>query len=100
MTQLGLDFTPPRARRSDPETSHTAAKRTAPKAGELRRAVLGALWARSEGLTAPQLAAMVGARDGSISPRMVELERLGLARRTGEKRRIDGRGPAEVWVAC
>jgi hypothetical protein len=100
MSQPGLDFTPPRARRSDPETSHTAAKRVAPKAGALRRAVLGALRARSDGMTAPEIAVLIGARDGSISPRMIELERVGLVRRTGAKRRNAGRGPAEIWMAC
>jgi hypothetical protein len=100
MTQLGLDFTPPRARRSDPDTSCTAAKRAASSQGALLRAVLGALLERDDGLTAIELAILIGARDGSISPRMVELERVGLVRRTGAKRRSAGRGLSEVWMAC
>jgi hypothetical protein len=95
MIQPGLDFTPPRARRSDPETSQSAAKRTAPKAGELRRAVLGALWAHPEGITAAEIAIKIGVRDGSVTPRMPELEKFGLARTTGASR--DG---SRIWQAC
>jgi len=94
MTQLGLDFSPPRARRSDPDTAHTAAKRVAPKVGALECAVVGALRRHPAGLTAPEIAQMVGARDGSISPRIKPLRKRGLVADSGQRR-----NGATVWMA-
>ena len=95
MSQLGLDFSAPLARRSDPDTSHDAAKRAALACGTLELRVVGALRAAPGGLTAPEIAIRLGERDGSISPRMPRLEERGFVRTTGAER-----NKARVWVAC
>ena len=102
MNQPGFDFSPPLARNTDPDTSHAAARRVTTKVDGLESRVVEALrvpGARS-GLTAPELAVLLGERDGSISPRMKPLENkfgkgIGLVRRLSERR-----NGATVWVAC
>jgi hypothetical protein len=63
--------------------------------GALERAVVGALWRHPAGLTTPEIAKMVGAGDGSISPRIKPLRTRGLVVDSGLRR--DG---AKVWLAC
>jgi hypothetical protein len=52
-------------------------------------------------MTAPEIAVLVGTRDGSISPRMIELKKLGLARVLKDDRDEDERRDgARIWVTC
>jgi hypothetical protein len=96
MIQIGLDFSPPRARRSDPDTSHAAARRAAAFADSLGGRALEALQAALPGgLTAPEIAVRLGARDGSISPRIKPLRKRGLVVDSGDERK-----GATVWMAC
>jgi DNA-binding MarR family transcriptional regulator len=94
MTQAGFDFTP-LARRSDPDTSHDAARRIEPAVSSLELRVVGALLEHRSGLTAREIAVVIGERDGSVTPRMPALKDEGFVRTTGAKR--DG---SRIWVAC
>jgi hypothetical protein len=62
----------PRARRSDPETSHLAAERIRPKLRKQQQAVLDAL-ARWPGSTAVELAKVSGLDRYLVSRRLPEL---------------------------
>lgn len=62
----------PRARRSDPDTSHAAAERVAPKLREQQRQVLDAL-TRWPGSTAVELATNSGLDRYLVSRRLPEL---------------------------
>jgi hypothetical protein len=62
----------PRARRSDPETSHEAAARVAPKLRAQQQTVLDAL-ARYPGSTAVELASKAGLDRYLVSRRLPEL---------------------------
>ena len=94
MNQPSLNFAP-LARRSDPDTSHDAARRIEPAVSSLEMRVVGALLSHPAGLTAPEIAVLLGKKDGSISPRMPRLEDEKRARLTGEDR-----NGARIWVAC
>lgn len=91
--QLGLVFEPaqpaPRARRRDPSTSHTAAKRVSGVAINHRNVIMAAL-------ATPGTIYDIGARCGmshvQVARRLPELEEMGLAAPTEEKR--DG---CRVW---
>lgn len=87
------------ARRSDPETSHEAARsmnRTG-RAAEQRQAVLMALCA-NPGSTTAELAAVMGVDRHVPGRRMSELEKQGHARR-GETRvcQVNGTKAQEWW---
>lgn len=73
------------ARASDPETSHTAAASMTAAAAVQRLTILREL--RSHGAAiANELDVALGWRDGTTGRRLVELERLGLVRKTGKQR--------------
>lgn len=75
---------PARARRTDPETSHKAARRVS--VNPIERRVLNLLGWFREGLTTSELAAMLGISLVSVSPRMKPLEEKGKVQRTTERR--------------
>src|SRR3546814_14101452 len=81
------------------ETSIAAADSLAPKLGRLQRMAEGAIRdAGAHGLTADELAARLDMARGSVQPRTSELERKGLIRHSGQRRRSEeGRSGAE-WV--
>jgi DNA-binding MarR family transcriptional regulator len=108
MIQLGLGLSPPLARRSDPDTSHDAARRIEPAVSSLEMRVVGALLDQilhhplpgdhdcpQSGLTVPEISAHTGIDKWSISPRMKPLERKGCVRRLSERR-----NGATIWVVC
>jgi len=80
------------ARRTDPETSHDAAKSVGGKtATELEAAVVAALRAFPVGLTTHELAAELELDYGSVTPRMRPLVRKGLVVDSGERRESQNR---------
>ena len=91
--QLPLDFDPPRARRSDPKTSHDAAAMV--KAGTIRALILGVLKQRD--LATFQIAEALGLDRDSVSPHMKPLEELGQVVRTGQTVASKKGRQCEVW---
>jgi len=87
------------ARKSDPETSHEAAKEV--KIGPLQIAVLRTLRASEQldppGLTMNQVVEISGRPNESITPRFRPLAKKGLIYNTGEKRRNPSGKLAIVW---
>ena len=69
----------PRARRSDPETSHLAAERVKVSA-KAHRAVIVAAIRRRPGMTYREIAEAVGLDPVAVGRRLVECERAGEAR--------------------
>ena len=97
----------PRARRTDPETSHEAAESMVEGAASQRAEILRVLrddhelwmWSPSCGMTADELDEYIGWRATTAGRRLIELQRLGLVRRTTEKRPTRSGRAAFVWVA-
>ncbi len=99
MTQMGLTFDPPRARRSDPVTSHLAAQEMYETGAADRQAqsVLGMVQTRG-GMTSAELAAHFHADRYMVARRLPELEARGLIRRGNPTRcRISGRQAMTWW---
>ncbi|MDB5733191.1 MAG: hypothetical protein JWQ03_3086 [Variovorax sp.] len=80
------------------DTAFAAAEDAAPRAPRLRARAF-AIIAKSNGLTADQVAARMGASILSIRPRITELTRLGLIRDCGERRLNASGKKAIVWMA-
>jgi len=93
MNQLSIDFdaAPPRARHTDPETSHAAAARATPTAGKLDNTICEALQAGPQ--TTHEISARTGIPVVSVSPRIKPLRVAGRVVDTLERR--DGRS---VWA--
>jgi hypothetical protein len=81
------------------DTSIDAADAIAPKLGRLQRLAETMIRAAGDnGLTADELAARAGMERWSIQPRTTELQRQGISRDSGKRRRnITGKA-AIVWV--
>jgi len=99
MMQLALPLAAPRARRTDPTTSHDAAARAARFAGGHWAKILAAL--RQHGpMTAEQMFTFTGLTVVQVDRRMPELASGGMAR----VQHIDGieqrRAGFRVWEAC
>jgi predicted Rossmann fold nucleotide-binding protein DprA/Smf involved in DNA uptake len=77
-------FAPPRARATDPATSHAAAKRAASTAGGHREAIVEALAAGPAGQT--EIARRAGLTVAAVSKRLKELRDAGRIERFGECR--------------
>ena len=91
-------FTPtPRARRSDPATSHLAAQRAAPSADAHRQRIVAALRAKP-GMTYREIADATGLEPVAVGRRLIEAERQGLARPGGERTQA-GRAMRTWWPA-
>lgn len=91
--QAPLDFFMPRARKTDPMTSHKAANKIKP---ESRRGQILAILALRDAATF-QIAAQLDVSRDCISPHMKPLELLGLIKRTGSVVRNPKGGDCEVW---
>lgn len=88
----------PRARRTDPHTSHQAAARILPKLREQQEAVLEAV-RRFPSSTAVELAQAAGLDRYLISRRLPELASAGYVRRMPPRAcRVNGR-PQTTWHA-
>lgn len=82
------------------DTSVDAADAIAPKLGRLQRLAETMIRAAGEnGLTADELAARAGMERWSIQPRTTELQRKGIIRDSGKRRRNVTGKAAIVWVA-
>lgn len=86
----------PRARTTDPETSHAAARSMTGTASEHRERILGVLEVHGD-LTSEQIGEHCGMSSVQVCRRMKELERLGLAEPTSEQRRTQSGRMARVW---
>ena len=89
----------PRARTTDPQTSHAAARSMRSTAAEHHERILGALEADGD-LTPEQIADRCGLDSVQVCRRMAELERLGLAWPTSETRKTRSGRMARVWRVC
>lgn len=89
-------FPAPKARRTDPETSHAAAASMGDAAGIQRAAILAAL-VGVDGLTNDELDAAHGWRTGTASRRTVELLRAGQVIRGPDTRLTEGGRAALVY---
>lgn len=91
----------PRARHSDPETSHEAAQgaaRTAPR--DRDRALVALREAGARGLTDFELGDVIGRQQTSAGKRRHELMALGLVEKVAGVRRASPSGAqAQVWRA-
>lgn len=83
------------ARRTDPATSHEAAR--AVKVGKLQLIVLQELRSSGGGLTIKELKLVSSTPMESISPRFAPLRKNGLIMDTGERRQNPGGRKGIVW---
>lgn len=86
----------PTARRSDPETSHAAARRVAPKAQRDRDRVLAVLRVGGP-MTDFEIAAALRGQQTSLGVRRGELVKAGLVEWAGTHRPSPSGSPARVW---
>lgn len=87
-------YNAPRARNSDPETSHEAAAKIRPRITRTIDSVYQAL-KRRRNITSRELAQAAGLDRYEVARRLVDLERAGLAER-GPKRRCTVQGWAAI----
>lgn len=99
MNQLALNFNPQRlARRSDPSTSHEAARRVREFASGHAATILSCL--KDHGpLTVDEIAKHTPLLAHQINKRLPELQRSGLVVPTGETRLSASGRPERVWRA-
>lgn len=93
MIQLQIDFQPPRARRTDPKSSHKAAS-THERSGRLendKRRVYLALLTAGKPMTSKQIAEQYGIDRHTVARRLPDLERDGKVYRVnaGESRQVE-----------
>lgn len=91
--QLALTFDPPRARRTDPATSHRAARNARQFATGHFALILGAL--ESGPGTFKEIAERCGLERHAVARRLPELQQAGRVKRTG----VERDGCAEWWLA-
>ena len=99
MSQLSLTDWQKHVRRTDPDTSHRAARTTRPNAGTNRAVALDVLQRWPAGLTDFELAEITGLQQTSIGKRRGELRDAGLVRDTGRRRPSPSGSPSIVWEA-
>ena len=89
----------PRARHTDPATSHAAAESMQGTAKLHRELIYGALHDYGD-LTAEEAADRCGLHKVQANRRMKEMFRMGLVAPTGETRRTEAGRQARVWRVC
>lgn len=87
----------PVARRTDPDTSHYAARSMVGEAAAQRLRVLDALRRRPAGMTCADVDLFIGWRETTASRRMPELLKLGLVIDSGLRRDTPSGRSAIVW---
>lgn len=98
MNQLAFELDEPRARKSDPATSHEAAISAKELQAQHCRTIVGAL-KRYGPSGVDRIAALTKLTNYQVSKRMCELERVGHAKPTGKDvMSLAGRAQRE-WVA-
>jgi len=86
------------ARATDPATSHAAARTVTPTLQHLHALILAALTgAWTKGLTTHEIAACTDVEWGSITPRMLPMEKLGFVKRSGSRIPPGRTRPSIVW---
>lgn len=95
MNQLSLTLDPPRARRSDPSTSHEAAKRAARFAASHAGRILEAL--RIHPMTAKEISTHTGLSVEQVCRRLPEITGAHVMARGGHAIERDG---YRVWMAA
>lgn len=97
--QIALSFSEPlpRARRSDPSTSHEAAAMATGLAAQHQQRVLHAMRAAGEPVGAEQIAERTGMDAYQVRKRLVELQRAGLIALTGAERPTKSGRRERVW---
>lgn len=99
MNQLTFDLDEPRARKSNPATSHEAAISAKELQAQHCRTIVGAL-KRYGPSGVDRIAALTRLTSYQCSKRMAELERAGLAKLTGQNvKSLSGRDQRE-WMAA
>lgn len=93
-----LSFAAPRSRRHDPSTSKAAAASMREGAAEHRDRIYRVLDDHGD-LTPEQIAAHCELSSVQVCRRMAEMERMGLACPTGERRKNRNGNSARVWRA-
>ena len=99
MNQIAIDFDAySHARRSDPETSHIAARRTREFAGGHIATILAALEDAGEaGLTIDEIAKRCALTSTQCARRLPDMQKLRLAIPTGFTRLSASGRPERVW---
>lgn len=92
MERKPINWSPPRARRTDPETSHEAAAGVADFEGDHHAQILDALMLGPAGAT--EIASRAGLGRDQVGKRLCELERRGLVVIDGKVRNANGRSEA------
>lgn len=92
-------YSRPVARRTDPITSHQAARLADTTADTNRALALRTLRAHPDGLTDFELAELTGLQQNSVGKRRGELRDAGLVEDTGKRRPSTTGSPAIVWRA-
>lgn len=83
MSQLALSFSAPLSRRSDPETSHAAAEKSADFRAKHEARIFGAIFDAGErGLNYREIAAATGLEPVAVARRLKGMERRGLITRS------------------
>ncbi|MGL4573275.1 MAG: hypothetical protein ACRCV9_00635 [Burkholderiaceae bacterium] len=105
MNQLAIDFTPPRARRTDPATSHEAALSASTLAAGHRARLLLAIREAGRPVGATELAHMTGLTQVQVCRRLNELgqSKLGasaLIKPAPERRKTASGRDERTWVAA
>lgn len=98
MQQNAFDFDPPRARRTDPSTSHAAAAAAATMAGQHCAAILEAL-NKFGPMGKDQIASRCRLDGVQVCRRLTELQAANLARPTGRKVKSDSGRDEREWMA-
>lgn len=86
-----FSYIPPLARRTDPETSHDAARSVEPTLSSIEAAVLKAVPKAPADVTLDEVVEATGLDKVTASPRFKPLEEKGLIVRTGKRRGLSGR---------
>lgn len=94
---MAIDFDPPRARRSDPQTSHAAALAAETFAGKHASAIFAWLADHPAGGTKDEIAAGTGIDAIAVARRIAELRRAAGVYDSGDTRRTPTGRAAIVW---
>ena len=94
-----FDLTEPRARASDPDTSHIAAEAAGTLARRHKALILAWLRGNPGGGNKDRIAAGTGIDHIAVARRMRELSRDGLVQDSGYRARTGSGRPATVWIA-
>lgn len=100
MSQLALSFSAPLSRRSDPETSHAAAEKSADFRAKHEARIFGAIFdAGEKGATYREIAAATGMEPVAVARRLKGMERRGLIERSAltDCSGFESRDGCAVW---